>query len=118
MCTGHNLGSRFRQQHMRLGVIWLAFTLMLGFCLVEWGAASRFGFLLALPLAIGTYCLLAGSFGVCVYNSMSGRRRADHGAEEVPDAHVRKGLRVRGMALAGVSCTLAGLGTLLFVVSV
>jgi hypothetical protein len=118
MCTGHNLGSRFRQQHMRLGVIWLALTLVLGFCLVEWGAAGRLGFLVAFPLALGTYCLLAGSFGVCVYNSMSGRRRADHGAEEVPDAHVRKSLMVRGMALAGVSCTLAGLGTALFVVSV
>jgi hypothetical protein len=118
MCTSHNLGSRFRQQHLRLGVVWLALTLVLGFCLVEWGVASRFGFLLALPLSLGTYCLLAGSFGVCVYNSMSGRRRADHGAEEVPNAAVRRDLKMRGMALAGVSCTLAGLGTVLFVASV
>jgi hypothetical protein len=103
---------------MRLGVVWLAFTLVLGFGLVEWGVASRLGFLLAVPLFIGTYCLLAGSFGVCVYNGVFGRRRADHGAEQVPDAHVRKGLMVRGMALAGVSCTLAGLATVLFVVSV
>jgi hypothetical protein len=103
---------------MRLGVIWLAFTLVLGFGLVEWGVASRLGFLLALPLSVGTYCLLAGSFGVCVYNSMSGRRMADHGAEEVPNAAVRKRLMRRGMALAGVSCTLAGLGAVLFVASV
>jgi hypothetical protein len=118
MCTSHNLGSRFRQQHLRLGVIWLALTLVLGFGLVEWGVASRLGFLLALPLSIGTYCLLAGSFGVCAYNGVSGRRMADHGAEDVPDATVRKSLMRRGMALAGVSCTLAGLGTVVFVASV
>jgi hypothetical protein len=118
MCTRHNLSGRFRQQHMRLGVIWLALTLGLGFGLVEWGVASRLGFLLALPLSVGTYCLLAGSFGVCAYNGMSGRRRADHGAEEVPDQTVRKGLMMRGLALAGVSCTLAGLGTVVFIASV
>jgi hypothetical protein len=117
MCTRHNLGSRFRQQHVRLGVIWLALALALGFGLVEWGAASRFGFLLALPLAIGTYCLLAGSFGVCFYNSMFGRRLADHGAEVVPDETLRKRLVRRGVALAGVSCTLAGVATAVFVVS-
>lgn len=118
MCTRHNLGSRFRQQHVRLGVIWLALALALGFGLVEAGGASRFGFLLALPLAIGTYCLLSGSFGVCFYNSMFGRRLADHGAEVVPDESVRKRLVRRGIALVGVSCTLAGAATAVFVVSV
>jgi hypothetical protein len=118
MCTRHNLGSRFRQQHVRLGVVWLALALALGFGLVEGGVASRFGFLLALPLAIGTYCLLTGSFGVCFYNSMFGRRLADHGAEVVPDETLRKRLVRRGIALAGVSCTLAGVATAVFVVSV
>jgi hypothetical protein len=118
MCTRHNLGSRFRQQHVRLGVVLLAFTLILGFGLVDWGVASRLGFLLALPLAVGTYALLAGSFGVCFYNSMSGRRMADHGAEVVPDETLRKQLIRRGVALMGVSCTLAGVATALFIVSV
>src|SRR5262245_43804784 len=107
MCTSHNLGARFRQQHVRLGVLWLALTLGLGFGLIEAGAASRYGFLLALPLAAGCYCLLAGSFGVCVYNGFFGRRMADHGAEHVPDEALRRRLIRRGMALAGVSCTLA-----------
>lgn len=118
MCTRHNLGARFRQQHLRLGVVLLASALIIGFGLVEWGAASRFGFLLALPLAAGTYCLLAGSFGVCVYNSMYGRRMADHGAEVVPDQALRKRLIRRGLAMAGVSCTLAGLATAVFVISI
>jgi hypothetical protein len=117
MCTRHNLGSRFRQQNVRLGVILLAFTLVLGFGLVEWGVASHFGFLLALPLAAGTYCLLAGTFGVCFYNSMFGRRMADHGAEVVPDPSLRKRLIRRGVALMGVSCTLAGVATAVFMVS-
>lgn len=118
MCTRHNLGSRFRQQHVRMGVVWLSLALCLGFALVEWGAASRFGFLLALPLAVGTYCLLAGSFGVCFYNSMFGRRMADHGAEVVPDQTLRKRLIRRGFTLVGVSWALAGLATAVFVVSV
>jgi hypothetical protein len=118
MCTRHNLGSRFRQQHVRLGVIWLAFALILGFALVEWGVAPRFGFLLALPLALGTYCVLSGSFGVCFYNSMFGRRMADHGSEVVPDQEVRKRLIRRGMTLMGLSWTLAGVATVVFVVSV
>lgn len=118
MCTRHNLGSRFRQQHVRLGVVWLALALGLGFGLVEWGVASRLGFLLALPLAVGTYCLLAGSFGVCFYNSMVGRRVADHGAEVVPDQALRKRLVRRGVALAGFSCTLAGVATAVFLVSI
>jgi hypothetical protein len=117
MCTRHNLGSRFRQHHVRLGVVWLAVALALGFGLVEGGVASRFGFLLALPLAIGSDCLLAGSFGVCFSNSMCGRRLADHGAEVVPDESLRKRLIRRGVALAGVSCTLAGVATAVFVVS-
>ena len=117
MCTSHNLGSRFRQQHVRLGVLWLALTLGLGFGLTEVGVASRYGFLLALPLALGCYCLLAGTFGVCVYNGLSGRRMADHGPEQVPDDVLRRRLIRRGMALAGVSCTLAAAGTLVFVIS-
>src|SRR5688572_29839303 len=118
MCTRHNLGTRYRQHLLRLGVVWLAVALVVGFGLVEWGAASSFGFLLALPLAAGTYCLLAGSFGVCFYNGLCGRRIADHGAEVVPDPALRKRLIQRGVALAGVSCTLAGMATAVFVISV
>lgn len=117
LCTRHNLGSRFRQLHMRAGVIGLAVALALGFGLVEWGVASRFGFLLALPLTFGTYCLLAGSFGVCFYNGMRGQRRADHGAEVVPDPSLRQRLIRQGVTLAGVSCTLAGVATAVFVAS-
>jgi hypothetical protein len=117
LCTRHNLGSRFRQLHMRVGVIWLALALAIGFALVEWGVASRFGFLLVLPLTLGTYALLAGSFGVCFYNGMRGQRRADHGAEVVPDPSLRQRLIRQGVTLAGVSCTLAGIATAVFVVS-
>ncbi len=117
MCTRHNLGPRFRQHHVRLGVVWLAVALVMGFVLADWGAAGRLGFLLALPLAMGTYCLLAGSFGVCFYNSMVGRRMADHGAEVVPDPSLRKRLVRRGLTLAGLSCTVAGVATAVFVVS-
>ena len=117
MCTSQNLGPRVRRSLLRIGVFWQAVALGLGFGLVEWGVASSFGFLLAVPLAIGTYCVLASSFGVCFYTGMCGKRRADHGAEIVARAGQREQLMRRGVLLAGVSCTLAGLATMLFVVS-
>jgi hypothetical protein len=97
--------------------LWQAVALGLGFGLVEWGLGSSYGFLLAVPLAVGTYCLLASSFGVCFYSGLCGERRADHGAEVVADAGRREQLMRRGVMLAGVSCTLAGLATMLFVVT-
>lgn len=117
MCTSHNLGPRFRRGHLQLGVLWLGLALGLGFALVEWGHAARFGFLLVAPLALGTYCLLAGTFGVCFYSSIFGKRHADHGSEGVPCRRLRKRLVRRGVVLAGVSSTLAALATLVFVAS-
>jgi hypothetical protein len=118
MCSRHNLGYRFRRNHLRIGVFWLGLSLALGFALVEWGLAPSLGFLLVAPLTIGTYSLLAGSFGVCFYSSVFGKRRADHGVEGVPDAALREQLIRRGVMLAGASCTLAALATTVFVVSV
>lgn len=117
MCTSHNLGAHARRSLLRVGVLWQAVALGLGFGLVEWGLAASFGFLIAIPLAIGTYCLLASSFGVCFYSGMCGKRRADHGEEVVAAAGQREQLMRRGVVLAGVSCTLAGLATMMFVVT-
>lgn len=118
MCTSQNLGSRFRQRQLRAGVLWLAVALVAGFAMVRWEVAAGTGLLLVLPLAVGTYHLLAGTFGVCVYRGLCGQRRADHGEEFVPDERLRRRLMRRGMALVGVSCTLAGLATAAFVLSV
>jgi hypothetical protein len=118
MCSSHNLGYRFRRNHLRIGVLWLGLSLALGFALVEWGVAPRLGFLLVAPLTVGTYSLLAGAFGVCFYSSVFGKRHADHGAEAVADPALRQQLIRRGVMLAGASCTLALLATTLFVVSV
>lgn len=117
MCTSHNLGPRVRRGLLRLGVACQALALGLGFGLVEWGVASSFGFLLGLPLALGTYCLLASSFGVCFYAGMCGKRRADHGAEVVAEVALRERLLRRGVLLVGTSCALAALATTLFVVT-
>ena len=95
----------------------MGLALGLGFALVEWGHAPSFGFLLVAPLALGTYCLLAGTFGVCFYASIFGKRHADHGSEVVPCRRLRKRLIQRGVVLAGVSSTVAVLATLLFVAS-
>jgi hypothetical protein len=118
MCNRHNLGPRVRLDHVRKGVIWLGLALGLGLVLVESELANQLGFLLILPLATGIYCVLAGSFGVCFYHSVFGKRHADHGLEGVPDAELRQGLIRRGIVLASVSCTLAAFATTLFVASI
>jgi hypothetical protein len=118
MCNRHNLGPRVRLDHLRKGVIWHGLALAFGFGLVESGRAAQLGFLLILPLATGIYCVLAGSFGVCFYHSVFGKRHADHGLEGVPDAELRQRLVRRGVLLATVSCTLAAFATTLFVASV
>lgn len=118
MCQSQNLGARLRRQHVRIGVLWFAVSLVLGFVLVDRGAAGRLGWLLAVPLAMGSYCLLAGSLGVCVYSGVQGQRQADHGTEMVPDETLRRRLVRRGLALAGLSFTLGGLAAFAFVISV
>lgn len=106
-----------RRGHLRTGVLLLGATLAAGFVLVELGLVKAVGWLLVIPLAFGTYSLLAGVFGVCVLAGVYGKRRADHGPEAVPDARLRRQLVQRGVWLAALSCCLSVLATTAFLVS-
>lgn len=92
---------------MRLGVIAAAITLAVGFVLAESGLASRWGFLLALPLTVSSYWLLSGVLGTCLVAGMRGVRRADYGFEPVVDARQMRQFRRRGLALLAASFALA-----------
>jgi hypothetical protein len=118
MCGDHNLGARVRRGHLRVGVVLAGLALALGFGIVDSGLPAAWGWLLVLPLTLGAYCLLAGSFGLCLFASIAGQRHADHGEEIVPDADLRRHLVQRGLVLTGVSCALAVLATAVFVSSV
>jgi hypothetical protein len=88
---------------MRLGVIGAAITLAVGFVLAESGLASRWGFVLALPLTLSTYWLLSGVSGTCFMAGMRGQRRADYGAEPVVDSGQARRFRRRALVLLTAS---------------
>ena len=103
---------------MRLGVIAAAFTLGAGFGLAELGLASRWGFLLVLPLTVSCYGLLSGLFGTCFMAGMQGRRRADYGLEPVVDARQIRSFRRRGVILLVASFAVAFVSAGAFSISV
>jgi hypothetical protein len=116
-CAGKNLGPRARRVQLRVGVIWLALTLAVGFALVELGVAPAYGWLLLPLMASGTYAMLAGLFGVCVFTGARGGRLADYGYETVTDCSLRLQLRKRGAGVLLASLCWAALSTAVFVAS-
>jgi hypothetical protein len=118
MCRGHNLGSIPRRLHLRLSVMASTFTLGLGLVLAERGLAAHWGVLLAIPLTLASYWLLAGLFGVCTLTGVRGGRVADHGYERIADREMLKQLRLRGLMLFGASLAMSAVGTGVFMSSV
>jgi hypothetical protein len=116
-CATKNLGPRARREQLRAGVIWLGVALFTGFALVELGAVAAYGWLLLLPLALGSYAMLAGLFGVCVFAGARGGRRADYGYELVADCTLRRTLRNRSAGVLLVSLGFAAVSTFVFIAS-
>lgn len=117
-CATKNLGPRARRAQLQIGVVWLGVALAGGLAMVELGASAVFGWLLLLPLAFGTYGMLAGLFGICAFAGARGGRLADYGYEAVADCSLRQHLRVRGAGVALFSLAWAAAATALFVASV
>jgi hypothetical protein len=118
LCPDHNLGQRIRSFHLRVSVVLFALALGLGFVIVDRQLSGAFGWLLALPLALGTYSFLAGSFGLCLFAGLKGQRRADHGSELVMDGEERRHMLRRGLVITGMSFGFALGAAALFVSSV
>jgi hypothetical protein len=116
-CASKNLGPRARRVQLRAGVIWLGLTLAVGFALVELGVAPVYRWLLLLPMVSGTYAMLSGLFGVCIFAGARGARLADYGSETVADCALRLSLRNRGAGVLLASLGWAVLSTAIFVAS-
>lgn len=117
-CPSHNLGGHARGLNMRLGVLAAAVTLGAGFVLAEVGLASRWGFLLILPLTLSNYWLISGLFGTCVVAGIRGGRQADYGFEPVIDPGQMRCLRRRGVTLLATSLAVAAVSAGAFAFSV
>jgi hypothetical protein len=116
-CLHKNLGPRAQRAQLRGGVLWLGLALGLGFGLVEASLVGSYGWVLAFPMAIGSYTMISGLFGVCVFAGARGARLADYGPESIADCGLRRTLRTRGAGVLLASLGWAALLTALFVIS-
>lgn len=112
-----NLGDRACHRATQVGVVAAGLSLLIALLCADGGSAQRYGWLMAIPVAISSYFLLTGSSGVCAYHSMIGRRAADHGQEAILDGEKLRRMRLRSLLLVGVSACLGCLVAALFVVS-
>jgi hypothetical protein len=102
-----NLGERARGRAISFGVLMAG--LALGWALLssEMGMTRRLGWFVALPVALSSYLLISGTLGICLYNSVKGRRQADYGPESVLDAESRSQLRLRALLAVSASLLIA-----------
>ncbi len=75
------------------------------FLAAQFGLVRQVGWLVAVPLALASYMVISGAFGICIVHGLKGDRRADHGREAVLDAKNRAQMRNR--ALIAVSASIA-----------
>jgi hypothetical protein len=61
-----------------------------------------------LPVALSSYLLISGIFGICLFNGIKGKRIADHGPEAVLDPENRAQMRNRALWAVSVSLLIAG----------
>ncbi len=115
-CTQGNLGDRACTRVVRFGVLMGGVTVALGLLAVEVGYATRFGWLLAVPLSAAAYFIMSGVSGVCIYAGLRGQRMQDHGTEAVLDSDQAARLRMKALAVVTLSL-LIGSGFAAFVAS-
>src|SRR5262249_5984466 len=66
----HTLGDRSRTLHVRFGVVNAGIALGFGLFLAESGSSRGLAWLIALPLGLAAYGLLAGALGVCAMTGL------------------------------------------------
>jgi hypothetical protein len=71
--------------------------------------------LIAVPVALASYSVIAGLLGVCASSGFRGQRFADHGVEAVIDARTRRMLKMRALMVVSLSLLMAGLFAFAFV---
>ena len=81
--------------------------MMAGF-LAQGGRIDNVGVIHGLPVALSAYLLISGTLGICVFSSVSGKRRADYGREAVLDPESRQHLRLRALLAVSASLIIAG----------
>ncbi len=68
----------------------------------------QIGWFVGLPVALSSYLLISGIFGICLFNGLKGKRIADHGPEPVLDPANRAQMRSRALIAVSASLLIAG----------
>jgi hypothetical protein len=111
------MGDRACRRSTQVGVLSAGLSLLIALLIAESPSVQRYGWLMALPVALSSYFLLTGSSGVCAYHSAVGRRAADHGLEAILDNEKLRRMRLRSLFVVGVSAILGCVVAALFVAS-
>jgi hypothetical protein len=106
-CNQRNLGIRARDQSLRGGVLMAGVALGSFLLVAHFKLPRQVGWFVALPIALSSYMLISGIFGICVYNGLKGDRAADHGREAVLDPSNRAQMRNRAFLVVSASVLIA-----------
>lgn len=104
-CDQRNLGGRASNRSLRGGVLMAGVAVGSLYLARQLGLVGQLGWLVALPLALATYMVISGAFGICIVQGLRGDRRTDHGREAVLDSVNRS--RMRNRALLAVTASVA-----------
>jgi hypothetical protein len=83
----------------------------------EFDQAAAFGWILAVPMALSSYLLISGTFGICIYYGLKGERGADHGTEALLDPESRAKMRARAVLAVSASVLVGCIFAAAFVAS-
>src|SRR4051794_10750644 len=92
-----NLESRAQDVQMRIGIIALAISLLIGTLLAQSGFAREVRLAAFAPFFVASYGLLAALYRTCGLTAIAGRRITSDGSEPVADRAELLRLRARGL---------------------
>jgi len=106
-CHQRNMGVRARDQSLRGGVLMAGVALGAFLLAAHFKLPRRLDWFVGLPVALSSYLLISGIFGICLFNGLKGKRMADHGAETVLDPSNRAQMRNRALWAVSASVLIA-----------
>jgi hypothetical protein len=101
------MGVRARDQALRGGVLMAGVALGSFLLAAHFKLPRRLDWFVGVPVAMSSYMLISGIFGICVFNGLKGKRMADHGSETVLDPSNRAQMRSRAFWAVSASLLIA-----------
>jgi hypothetical protein len=101
------MGVRARDQALRGGVLMAGVALGAFLLAAHFKLPRQLDWFVGVPVAMSSYMLISGIFGICAFNGMKGKRIADHGSESVLDPANRAQMRNKALWAVSASVLIA-----------